>query len=244
VPDLSFGNPKPGRKAKKAAKREKRKTRGTGKKATKRSGFDAMEGSDIEWGSDGLPAGVFDGEAAIDDMVEDDDEHLAVLKDYLAGTKLGAASDSDSECDDGAEAGTSGEAVAAGLAAPGLGSRGSEALKKGRNKMRQKGWEDAPDVILDDVLTMDSDVDSSELGDLQAIMAALDSDSEEDEDEAEGGMEEEERLFTGKHAWTSEDEDTWFVRSMEVSDICTSCVIPILKSSSDPCRKLCPARSQ
>jgi hypothetical protein len=216
APDLSLASGKPGRKAKKALKKEKRKMRGTGKKATRRTGLDAMEGSDIEWGSDGLPAGVFDQDVDIDDMVEDDDEDMAILKDYLAGTKLGAESDDDSINGDGdgiGESGGSADVDEALIGAPGLGSKAGEALKKGRRKMRQKGWDDAPDLILDAALDMDTDEDSSELGDLQAIMAALDSDEEE---LSESEMGEEERLFTGKHAWTSEDEDTWFVRSMEV----------------------------
>lgn len=205
-PELSQGviKPKVDRKAKKAAKREKRKMRGTGKKAARRSGFDAMDGSDIEWGSDGLPAGLEDELVNLDEMAEDADEDMAVLKDYLAGTMLGAASDTESEEDVG-------EGVEEGVAAPGLGSKASKDLRKGRKKMRQRGWDDAPDDILD------IDEDSSELGDLQAIMDALDSDEEDDDEEEDGADMEEERLFTGKQAWTSEDEDTWFVRSMEVS---------------------------
>ncbi|KAK4687093.1 ferric-chelate reductase, partial [Tremellales sp. Uapishka_1] len=84
------------RAEKKAAKREKR--RGNKKKNKKgKEGKGAPRyDSDVEWGSNGPPQ---DGE----DEDGDEDENMAVLRDYLAGTLLNAKAEEEDEEEDGEE---------------------------------------------------------------------------------------------------------------------------------------------
>lgn len=88
------------RRQKKALKREKRtrnkskskgKSKASGKKPPTRRPK-AYEGSDLDWGSDGPPSHMIDMEM-LGDSESDEELDAAILKDYLAGTKLGHEGD-------------------------------------------------------------------------------------------------------------------------------------------------------
>lgn len=208
------------RRDKKAAKRDKggRKKKGRRKQVV-------IEGSDIEWGSDGPPGEIF-GVEGLDDGNQDegegegDGDDVEVLRDYLEGTLLNAKteqeerdeemrqdeveSDEDSEVDRAMEKeverlfGDGGTNGAAGI---------TEAFQVGEDeKGDEGGGEDEGEGDDGDWESSSGSGDSSDLGNIKVALAEVGSDSDED-------VEDEVDLFAGKDSW---DETDWFIRSMEV----------------------------
>lgn len=253
------------RKDKKAAKREKRKQRGTARRrGMLKDDFGAED--DIDWGSDGPPKGLKGVEGLEEDLPgRDADADIAILRDYLEGTRLNQGKDSEdgenaaftAAMDEMAGKRSSrskgkgrvngkGNDKGKGTAQPRSGAEADDALAKGRERQSRgaTGWDDSqaaavhsnsheedsdewedevddtgPDPAVPSNLNEggstgeDSD-ESSVVGDLQAIMNALDAYGDDDD---ENDMDTDDAaLFEGKNAWTSEDEGDWFIRNMEV----------------------------
>jgi hypothetical protein len=196
------------RRQKKALKREKR-ARNKGKAREKnRKRLQAYEGSDLEWGSDGPPAGILDIEGSEDDDGAENDEEI--LRDYLKGTILGfnardvGAGDEDSESGSDLD-----EDIARAYDASAL--VGDEALEL------ESGEEDNPDIEgssasdddNEDEDEDDDNDDSSELGEIEfEWQAEADDNVSEDEEDDEGD------LFKGKDDW---NDTEWFIKNLEVS---------------------------
>ena len=185
------------RKTKKAAKREKRSRKIKPRRSAVRR--DVREASDVEWGSDGPPDGILD----VEGVEGDEEDDMAILRDYLAGTLLGKGADSD------LEEGEADEAVAKDEVAMFAGGRrdvGSAAV----DDEAMAADDSAGEVIGDDE---DSD---SDLDDLQGALEGLDEEEDGDaSDDSDDGR------FAGKQEW--EDDNDWFIRNMEVCHNRPSC---------------------
>ena len=218
------------RRQKKALRKEKR-TRNKGKareKNTRR--LQAYDGSDVEWGSDGPPSKKFlDGEASDNDM----DDDMTVLRDYLAGTKLGAKAGGD---DDAAESEEDDDEMEIAMSK----AYDEAAMLGGDDEFElNSDEEDNPDIETsdDDEIDVEAAISSDSEGGLNDQVAneeeqdgeASDSDSEGDDSSDIGdirfssarvGVEEDsdsddesDDLFNAKDSW---DETEWFIRNMEV----------------------------
>ncbi|ORY32323.1 hypothetical protein BCR39DRAFT_47178 [Naematelia encephala] len=223
------------RRDKKAAKREKRHNRG--KKAQKARRLpEPIEGSDMEWGSDGPPPVILDVEG-LEEMGEDDaEDDMAVLRDYLAGTLLNAE-DEDEDGDEGDEDKDEDEGIEDKDDEEGIeDTDGEEASSSEPSNVGDGAGETGEISQLsegEEENQWESETGSSGSSDLGDLEAALDLDSDVDDDI--------EALFNGKSKskakgkakgkgvvkgkgkakWSEEDEDEddgdWFVRHMEAA---------------------------
>ncbi|WWC99711.1 hypothetical protein V866_006616 [Kwoniella sp. B9012] len=220
----AFVNPQAlSRAEKKAAKREKR--RGRGKKSRQRK-QDKMprEDSDIEWGSDGPPVNIIDVQGGESDSFVDpedaeneEDEDIKLLRDYMKGTMLNAATDRDDQegevemkvQEEELEAQDDEDAEEMDIEAMKMFGQGIKGLTEGGQEIvdeddwqsddSRKAFEEEEEEDDDD----DDEDDSSVLGEID-IEGMMDEDSEDEDVEA---------LFNGSNQW---DKDTdWFINAME-----------------------------
>jgi hypothetical protein len=217
------------RAQKKAAKKEKKK--GGGKKAKKlrRQPELRMDGSDIEWGSDGPPGGDMLAAAGLDGSDGEDD--VAILRDYLEGTILNAKTGSADEMDNdqGMESDEVDEAIDLEMMKRfGAGVRqwnenGSAGSISGEDSAGSASEEDEDDD--DDSHVGEGEGESEDVSDSDSDegidVDGLEAEMEEDIDRqlalalAKGEEDSDiEELFTGKSGWGEED---WFLQSMAVS---------------------------
>ncbi|WWD17876.1 hypothetical protein CI109_102320 [Kwoniella shandongensis] len=189
ITSRAFVNPRAlSRAEKKAAKREKRRNRGT-RKANKRR---PREDSDIEWGSDGSVPAVL----GVDGVDEDEDggeEDIRILRDYMEGTMLNQKTEAEEQ---GEETGSDeeDEEEEDDVEAMRLFGEGIKGLREDGTEIIEEGdWSD------------DSDASSSSsvLGQLEGIIG---DDDDEDSDE-------EDDPFTGAKQW--KDDAQWFIEAME-----------------------------
>lgn len=189
---------KAGGAAKKATKRQLKREKRQRQKAARaqrgpaprRTKAQAIDDSDIEWGSDGPPPGVLavmGGQVAGSDMdMEGDgvDEDGAVLRDYMAGTLLAQLNDEgESDMDED-------EQLAVLLSLTGDTTDGANETGAADIRDLDSGEEENPDVELKSGKPSDSEEDeddgsSSELGDLIAALDEDSSEADEDEDDEE-----------------------------------------------------------
>ena len=205
----AFVNPRAlPRREKKALKKDKRgRTKGKGKVNKAKRGAQVYEGSDLDWGSDGPPVNILNVEGVGEDDAERD---VAVLRDYLAGTLLGAAADKEDE--DGNDVGGRGEGDSE-EDLDALKQFGDGAAELGNNEEFQidSGEEDNPSIGSSasgsgsEEVEDDDDGDSSDLGDLRFALQNVEGDDE---------SEDVEELFNGKDDW---NDTEWFIQNMEVS---------------------------
>lgn len=235
------------RAQKKAAKKDKKKG-GSKKLQRSRRQAEIADTSDIEWGSDGPPRGKNSGIEGIDESDEENDDDVAILQDYLAGTLLNAKQSSDEDMDadqdmDSDEVDEAlqldmmrrfGEGVSqwdpSGIVASGSASGSDDDPVMGEEE-EMDGDESDSDVLeieIDNYDESNSDTDSSEDGGEDNI---LDRDTEADIDRqlamalAKGEEDSDiEELFTGKQAWGNEED--WFLQSMTVSIVYLAHLIP------------------
>jgi hypothetical protein len=216
--------PKISRSQKKATKKEKKKSGKKSKRAKRQAEF--VDGSDIEWGSDGPPRGAqILGIEGVEESDGDDDDDVAVLRDYLEGTLLNAKTGSSDEMDDDQEMDDDDEVDDA-IEIDMMKRFGASVSQWNDDASIGSGSGD--DDSEDDDSHMgeiegesESDSDDSEDGiDVNAL--ELDVKAEEDIDRQlalalEKGEEDSdiEELFTGKSGWA--DETDWFLQSMTVS---------------------------
>jgi len=216
--------PKISRSQKKATKKEKKKSGKKSKRAKRQAEF--VDGSDIEWGSDGPPRGAqILGIEGVEESDEDDDDDVAVLRDYLEGTLLNAKTGSSDEMDDDQE--MDDDEVDDAIEIDMMKRFGASVSQW--NDGASIGSMSCDDETEDDDSHMaemegesesDSDDDSEAEIDVDAL--ELDAKAEEDIDRQlalalEKGEEDSdiEELFTGKSGWA--DETDWFLQSMTVS---------------------------
>jgi len=216
--------PKISRSQKKATKKEKKKSGKKSKRAKRQAEF--VDGSDIEWGSDGPPRGAqILGIEGVEESDGDDDDDVAVLRDYLEGTLLNAKTGSGDEMDDDQEMDDDevDDAIEIDMmkrfgasvsqwnddASIGSGSGDDDSEDDDSHMGEMEGESES-----------DSDDDSEDGIDVDAL--ELDAKAEEDIDRQlalalEKGEEDSdiEELFTGKSGWA--DETDWFLQSMTVS---------------------------
>lgn len=219
--------PKISRAQKKAAKKEKKKKGGKKSKRLQRQP-ELVDGSDIEWGSDGPPRGAeIMGIEGVDESDGEDD--VAVLRDYLEGTLLNAKTGSGDEMDDDQELDSDevDEAIDIemmrqfGAGVKQWNDDGSAESVSGDDSDAQDGSdsEEDDDSHMEDVSGSDSD-DEEETIDVDALEAEVAAEQDIDRQLAialEKGEEDSdiEELFTGKSGWG--DETDWFLQSMTVS---------------------------
>jgi hypothetical protein len=219
--------PKISRAQKKAAKKEKKKG---GSKKSKRFQRqpELVDGSDIEWGSDGPPRRAeIMGLEGVDESDGEDD--VAVLRDYLEGTLLNAKTGSADEMDDDQELGSDevDEAIDIemmrqfGAGVKQWNNDGSAGSGSGDDSDGQEGSdsEEDDDSHMEDASESDSD-DEEDTIDVDALEAEVAAEQDIDRQLAialEKGEEDSdiEELFTGKSGWG--DETDWFLQSMTVS---------------------------
>lgn len=219
--------PKISRAQKKAAKKEKKKKGGKKSKRLQRQP-ELVDGSDIEWGSDGPPRGAeIMGIEGVDESDGEDD--VAVLRDYLEGTLLNAKTGSGDEMDDDQE--LDGDEVDEAIDIEmmrqfGAGVKqwnddGSAGSVPGDDSEGLEGSdsEEDDDSHMEDVSGSESD-DEEETIDVDALEAEVAAEQDIDRQLAialEKGEEDWdiEELFTGKSGWG--DETDWFLQSMTVS---------------------------
>lgn len=215
--------PKPSRSQKKATKKEKKKSGKKSKRAKRQAEF--VDGSDIEWGSDGPPRGAqILGIEGVEESADEGDDDVAVLRDYLEGTLLNAKTGSSDEMDDDQEMDGDevddaieidmmkrfGASVSQWNDDGSIGTMsGEEDSEDDDSHMDQMGGESESDS---DDSEDGIDVDALELGakveeDIDRQLALALEKGEEDSDIEE--------LFTGKSGWA--DETDWFLQSMTVS---------------------------
>lgn len=225
------------RAQKKAAKKDKKK--GVGKKLQRaRRQAKMADASDIEWGSDGPPRGKVADIEGLEESESENDDDVAILQDYLAGTLLNAKQSSDDEMDadqdlDSDEVDEAlqldmmrrfGEGVSqwnqTGAAVPGSDDGSEEDSVIGEEQEEDEEESDSDDIEIEIDDDSDSDSDSGE-DDGEGII--LDGDTEADIDRQlalalEKGEEDSdiEELFTGKQGWG--DEEDWFLQSMTVRE--------------------------
>jgi len=216
--------PKISRSQKKATKKEKKKSGKKSKRAKRQAEF--VDGSDIEWGSDGPPRGAqILGIEGVEESDGDDDDDVAVLRDYLEGTLLNAKTGSSDEMDDDQE--MDDDEVDDAIEIDMMKRFGASVSQW--NDDASTGSMSCDDDSEDDdshmgemegESTSDSDDDSEDGIDVDAL--ELDAKAEEDIDRQlalalEKGEEDSdiEELFTGKSGWA--DETDWFLQSMTVS---------------------------
>lgn len=199
------------RRDKKALKKEKRTRNKVKAKKNKKDGKkrgDVYVGSDVEWGSDGPPDHILSVEMDLDDDL-DSEKDVEILRDYLAGTLLNEATDSEEE--DEEEPGE--EKMSFNL----IRAMATDANDQDENFEVESGEEDNPDIESDsededsvEGGSIDEDDDSSDIGEIRfkpISKPAQDSSSDEDDIDA---------IFNGKDSW---DETEWFIKNMEVSDL-------------------------
>ncbi|WVQ82761.1 hypothetical protein IAT38_004893 [Cryptococcus sp. DSM 104549] len=178
LPELSqtFIDPRArARVDKKAAKREKRRNRGSNKKGKGRDKEPRgapREDSDLDWGSDRPQAVVLGVEGAPVEYDEDE----AILRDYMEGTKLGKEVDAQEAEED---------ELALGLWAAGMDDAVAKQVKKDKGKEKM--------VVEEEVEEEDSDDsdDSSVLGELAF--------------EAMEAVAKQKAMFDGKNKWGDDD---------------------------------------
>jgi hypothetical protein len=217
--------PKISRSQKKATKKEKKKSGKKSKRAKRQAEF--VDGSDIEWGSDGPPRGAeILGIEGVEESDRDDDDDVAVLRDYLEGTLLNAKTGSSDEMDDDQE--MDDDEVDDAIEIDMMKRFGASVSQWNDDGSIGSISGDDDDNSEDDDSHMgemegesESDSDDSDDGiDVDALQ--LDAKAEEDIDRQlalalEKGEEDSdiEELFTGKSGWA--DETDWFLQSMTVS---------------------------
>ena len=201
------------RKQKKALKKEKRRRNKSKKEKKGRRRQQDLEGSDVDWGSDGPPAGLLDSDGMNED--EDGEGDVQVLRDYLTGTILGATVDR-AEADDDNEESDDSDTLAMTLAY-------DAAVETGDNEAFALNSEEEDNPDIEETESGSSDEEENEQGEDDAA-----DDTEDDEDfldsDVEGlwkleGQDKEslndedlDKLFSGKDSW---DETEWFIRNMD-----------------------------
>ncbi|WVF70475.1 hypothetical protein IAT40_005265 [Kwoniella sp. CBS 6097] len=220
----AFVNPRAmSRAEKKAAKREKRRGNKSkaGKKARKRQERVPREDSDLEWGSDGPPPIITGVEGA-----ETDDEDMAILRDYMEGTKLNAKTEREEmiaagelmeEDEEGADSDEDSgiEAEEMDIQAIRLFGRGIKGLTEGGQEIIDEDDDDSEDesgseasIELAEDDEDDSEEDDDDGEDDSSVLGELDIEgmmSDDDEDIEE--------LFNGTSQWNNETD--WFINAME-----------------------------
>ena len=181
---------------KKTAKKDKRGRKG--RKSRRRETI--IEGSDIEWGSDGPPGDILSVQGVDIDDADDPTNDVEVLRDYLEGTLLNAKAEKEEADLDGDRKEEDGTTQ----------SKISTVAKPKRDDWTKPTPDEAVDEAEDegDWESASGSGSSSNLGDLRAALAESVSEDESEETDAE------EDMFSGKDAW---DETDWFIRNMEVS---------------------------
>lgn len=236
VLDRAFAKPKGMTRAqKKAAKKDKKKGTGKKLKRAKRQSELAVT-SDIEWGSDGPPSRPRGDGLEIDSISgSDDEDDIAVLQDYLAGTLLNERSvqseDDDSDNSDSVVEELDSDEVDEAIEIDMMKQFGD-----GVNQWNENGSIESGSDEDDDKPTEEGDGSDSQASEWEDDSEAGSSDDDIDQDVVAQQIEEDidrqlalalekdgeedsemEELFTGKAGWA--DETDWFIQSMEVSTI-------------------------
>ena len=247
VIDRAFAGPKHkpkgmSRAQKKAAKKDKKKGVGKKLRREKRQAERAV-GSDIEWGSDGPPSGKPRADGlemeGLSDSDQADEDDIAVLQDYLAGTLLnekdGSPNDDSDEDSDSVVEELDSDEVDEAIEIDMMKQFGDDVSQWNQNGDIDAGSTDEEEEEEEEEEEGDgeggSDSDASDweddsedgtsdedLGD-EAIAQQMEEDIDrqlakalEEGDSDDSEMEE---LFSGKAGWGNETD--WFIQSMEVS---------------------------
>ena len=186
-------------------------TRGRKKKSRRHR---VIEGSDIEWGSDGPPGMILGVEGENDGGGSEDNEEagedsMAVLRDYLEGTLLNAKSEWREREE---RIGSEKDSEASEHRARELKTRSEERGEKGEEFIGELVGEQDMEVEASEDSEGDWESSSDSRGppdqaDIKSALEAADTGSDED-------MEKEAGFFAGRNSW---GDTNWFIRNMEVN---------------------------